>query len=521
MELRKGSVDEILNFIGSRSGRVYVLDHPVVIGSDRHGGNGKVVHATTPINGSRLAVVRCAGREDAHDVVLDAQEAFEILRVIPAPKRGEFIRKVGNKFRENKEKLAELITLEVGKIYQESLGEVQEVIDVCDFAVGLSRQLYGKTIVSERPYHRLTEQWLPLGPIGVISAFNFPMAVWAWNAAIAIVCGDPVIWKPSEKSPLCALACQDIIAQVIEENAEFPPATSSVIIGEADVGDELASNNCLPLISATGSVSMGRKVAKTVGGRLGKTLLELGGNNAMIVTPSADLELAVRAIVFSAVGTCGQRCTTLRRLIVHKTIARKLMYKLTKIYEQLPIGDPMDENVLVGPLIDHYALCAMNDALESAKKWGGVVHCGGAYSGVSGGAYARPALVEFPKENLDGSIVQTETFAPILYVMEYETIKEAIDIHNNVPQGLSSAIFTGDVNEAELFCSASGSDCGIVNVNIGTSGAEIGGAFGGEKDTGGGRESGSDSWKAYMRRATNTVNFSDTLPLAQGIKFDV
>ncbi len=410
--------------------------------------------------------------------------------------------------------------MEVGKIGAEARGEVQEVIDICDFAVGLSRQLYGKTIASERPGHRLTEYWHPLGPVGVISAFNFPIAVWAWNAMIGLVCGDPIVWKPSEKTPLSAIACQALVQRVISDSPGMPAAISNVVIGGAEVGQALAASPQLPLVSATGSVPMGRAVAKTVAGRLGRSLLELGGNNGMIVAPSADLELAVRSIVFAAAGTCGQRCTTLRRLIVHESIGDELCHRIHAAYTQLVIGDPMREGVLVGPLIDRTAYDAMEAALAAARQQGGKVHGGGRVTdGVPpGGYYVRPAVVEIGP---DAPIIKQETFAPILYFMRYRSFDEAVRAHNNVPQGLASAILTSDVREAERFTSAAGSDCGIVNVNVGTSGAEIGGAFGGEKDTGGGRESGSDSWKAYMRRVTSTVNYSDDLPLAQGIKFDV
>jgi aldehyde dehydrogenase (NAD+) len=393
------------------------------------------------------------------------------------------------------------------------------MIDICDFAVGLSRQLYGKTIASERPGHRLTEQWHPLGPIGVITAFNFPVAVWAWNAAIAWVCGDAVVWKPSEKTALCAIACQALVQQSMA-GTDVPPAISCLVVGGRDVGQQLAASTKLPLISATGSVPMGRAVAATVAQRLGRSLLELGGNNGMIVTPSANLDLAVRSITFAAVGTCGQRCTTLRRLIVHESIADDLLSRLLKVYERLPIGNPVAESTLVGPLIDDHAAESMDAALEAARAAGGKIPGGGRVaSGVpAGGCFVRPAIVEISDR---APIVQKETFAPILYLLRYRTFDEAVAIHNGVPQGLSSAILTTDVREAERFCSAAGSDCGIVNVNIGTSGAEIGGAFGGEKETGGGRESGSDAWKQYMRRVTNTVNYSNDLPLAQGIQFDV
>ncbi|PHS04599.1 MAG: aldehyde dehydrogenase family protein [Blastopirellula sp.] len=480
---------------------------------------GKLLSVLSPIDADLLAEFPIAQMTDVIDVVAAAKSAFMQWRLVPAPKRGEFVRRIGNALREHKESLADLITLECGKIRQESLGEVQEMIDVCDFAVGQSRQLYGLTIASERPEHRLTEQWHPLGPVCVISAFNFPVAVWAWNTMLALVCGDTVVWKPSEKTPLSAIACQSIVNGIAKE-MNIPAGVSNVIIGGADVGQALAANRDLSLVSATGSVRMGREVAKTVAARLGRSLLELGGNNAAIVTPSADLELALRGIVFSAVGTCGQRCTTLRRLIVHDSLADKLLARILLMYERLSIGDPQDDGVLVGPLIDKAAADAMDKALVVASAQGGKVHGGERITeGVpEGGVYVRPAIVEISR---DAPIIQEETFAPILYLMRYQLFDEALSIHNDVSQGLASAIFTSDVCEAERFCSASGSDCGIANVNVGPSGAEIGGAFGGEKDTGGGRESGSDSWKAYMRRATNTVNYSSGLPLAQGIQFEL
>jgi aldehyde dehydrogenase (NAD+) len=428
------------------------------------------------------------------------------------------VRAIGERVRAHKADLAELVTLEVGKIRQESLGEVQEMIDVCDFAVGLSRQLYGLTIASERPMHRMTEVWHPLGPIGVITAFNFPVAVWAWNAMIALVCGDAVIWKPSEQAPLTAIAVHHLATAAIAE-CGGPPEALSLVIGGADVGQALAASAALPLISATGSSAMGRAVSETVGRRLGRSLLELGGNNAAIVAPSADLDLTLRGVLFAAVGTCGQRCTTLRRLIVHEKVADQLVGRLRHHYDELPIGDPRDERTLAGPLISGTAFDTMQRALAAACA-SGTVHGGQRVEkGVpAGGFYVRPALVEIAP---DAPILQRETFAPILYVMRYRDFPDAIALHNGVPQGLSSSIFTNDFREAELFTSAVGSDCGIVNVNIGTSGAEIGGAFGGEKDTGGGRESGSDAWKAYMRRATVTANYGSELPLAQGIKFSV
>jgi aldehyde dehydrogenase (NAD+) len=481
-------------------------------------GQGPSLVVRSPIDGSTLAELPSATPDQFDTAVSVAVHDFPVWRDIPAPARGELVRRIGNEFRNHQEDLATLVALESGKILPEARGEVQEVIDICDFAVGLSRQLYGKTIASERPGHRLSEYWHPLGPVGVISAFNFPVAVWAWNAMIGLVCGDPIVWKPSEKTPLCAIACQCIVQKVVADQVA-PSGLSSIFVGGTDVGKALAASPHLPLVSATGSVPMGRAVAQTVAARLGRSLLELGGNNGMIVAPSADLGLAVRSIVFAAAGTCGQRCTTLRRLIVHDSIADELRDRILSAYKQLTVGDPRQDGVLVGPLIDNAAFDAMQDALEAARRPGGIVHGGDRVTeGVpAGGYYVRPALVEIEPE---APIIQNETFAPILYLMRYRELEEAIWIHNGVPQGLSSAILTQNVREAELFTSAAGSDCGIVNVNVGTSGAEIGGAFGGEKETGGGRESGSDSWKAYMRRVTSTVNYSDDLPLAQGIKFE-
>lgn len=489
-------------------------------GESWHVGDGEMLAVSSPINGELLGELSLASQEQASQTIRAAHESFRRFRTVPAPRRGEFVRQYALFLREHIEDLAELVTLETGKIIAESAGEVQEMIDVCDFAVGLSRQLYGKTMASERAGHRMAEQWHPLGPIGVISAFNFPVAVWAWNAAIAWVCGDPVVWKPSEKTPLTALACQAIFQQVASEFDDIPSEISCLVVGDRTIGEQLASDSRLPLISATGSVPMGRAVAQTVARRLGRSLLELGGNNAMIVCPSADLELAVRSITFAAVGTCGQRCTSLRRLFVHETIADPLRDRLLSAYGSLPIGDPRESSTLVGPLIDQQALAAMEAALSAATEQGGIVHGGGHVTDEvpGGGVYVQPALVEIDSR---AEILQQETFAPILYLIRFTDLVEVIEVHNAVPQGLSSAILTRDAGEAELFCSAAGSDCGIVNVNIGTSGAEIGGAFGGEKETGGGRESGSDSWKQYMRRATNTVNYSDELPLAQGIQFDV
>ncbi len=492
----------------------------IAIGGAWTAGSGDSLAVRSPGDGQGLAEFSQATVEQLPALVQASRSAYRDWRVTPAPHRGEYVRRIGEALRESKADLATVVTAEAGKITQEALGEVQEMIDICDFAVGLSRQLYGKTIASERPLHRLTEQWHPLGPVGVITAFNFPVAVWAWNAMIALVCGDPVVWKPSEKTPLCAMACQAIAARVAQEMDGLPPGLLSLIVGGGEVGQALAAAEELPLISATGSIPMGRSVAQVVAARLGRSLLELGGNNGMLVAPSADLDLAVRSIVFSAVGTCGQRCTTLRRCFAHESIADDLLGRVRDVYGKLPIGDPTHDGTLVGPLIDEQAATAMQDALRDATAQGGIVHGGERLrDGVpEGGVYVQPAIVEI---DATAPIVQQETFAPILYFCRYQSRDDAIDWHNGVPQGLSSAILTNSVQEAEWFCSAGGSDCGIVNVNIGTSGAEIGGAFGGEKETGGGRESGSDAWKAYMRRATNTVNYSSELPLAQGIQFDV
>lgn len=514
---------EIMNCIESDSLTMrtsYKKCCAVAIGNEFAAGNGEAIRAYSPIDLTMIAHFASANKQDVHKVAQAAKNAFQQWRGVPAPIRGEFVRRIGEEFRKNKKDLAYIISAEAGKITQEALGEVQEVIDICDFAVGLSRQLYGLTIASERKDHKLIEQWHPLGPIGVITAFNFPMAVWAWNATIALVCGNTIVWKPSDKTPLCSLACQYVASNVAADMPEVPNAVLNMVIGDAEAGEAVAASREFPLISATGSTSMGKKVANVVAARLGKTLLELGGNNAMVVTPSADLQMAIRAIVFSAVGTCGQRCTTLRRLIVHESMIDGVVDKLIKAYASLCIGDPINEETLVGPLVDPQMAKIMGRVLRLAKEQGGTVHGGGGVDGKPFN-YVKPAIVEFPKEKLEGSVVNDETFAPILYVIPYSTLGEAIKINNNVPQGLSSAIFTNDIREAETFCSYSGSDCGIVNVNIGTSGAEIGGAFGGEKETGGGRESGSDAWKAYMRRSTNTINYSTELPLAQGIEFDI
>jgi aldehyde dehydrogenase (NAD+) len=472
----------------------------------------------SPIDGARIASLPLHTRSDVDAMIERAAAAFKTWRTVPAPRRGELVRLLGEELRAAKQDLGALVTLESGKILQEGLGEVQEMIDICDFAVGLSRQLYGLTMASERPGHSMRETWHSAGVCGIISAFNFPVAVWSWNAALALVCGDPVIWKPSEKVPLSALAAQQIFERALARFGDAPDALSQVLVGRADVGEALVANRDIAIVSATGSTRMGRAVGPVVAARFGKCVLELGGNNAMIVARSADLDLALRAIVFAAVGTAGQRCTTLRRLIVHESIHDELVANLKAVYRDLPLGDPLKAGTLVGPLIDAAAFRNMSHALEQAKAQGGKV-TGGDRALVAeypDAYYARPALVEMPGQT---AIVREETFAPILYVIKYRDLDEAIAIHNDVPQGLSSCIFSTDVRETETFLSASGSDCGIANVNIGPSGAEIGGAFGGEKDTGGGRESGSDAWKAYMRRQTNTINYSHALPLAQGIKF--
>ena len=482
--------------------------------------SGELV-ARSPIDGVEVARLGATAADEMPAVIDRAQAAFHVWREVPPPRRGELVRLLGEELRAAKEQLGAVVTLEAGKIASEGLGEVQEMIDICDFAVGQSRQLYGKTIASERPGHRMSESWHPLGPCGVITAFNFPVAVWSWNAALALVCGNPVIWKPSEKAPLTAMATMKILARAIDRfGADAPAGLAQLVIGGAEIGDALAASPQVPIVSATGSTRMGNQVGPRVLARWGRPILELGGNNAMIVAPSADLAMAVRAIVFSAVGTAGQRCTSLRRLIVHKSIKDELVTRVARAYGGLKIGDPRDEGVLVGPLIDQRAGDAMLAALHRARREGGEVTGGKAVSeGVPpGGVYVSPAIAVMPRQT---ETVRTETFAPILYVMEYETLDEAIAMHNDVPQGLSSCIFTLNLREAETFLSAAGSDCGIANVNIGPSGAEIGGAFGGEKETGGGRESGSDAWQGYMRRQTSTVNYSPALPLAQGVKFDV
>ncbi|MCY6381281.1 L-piperidine-6-carboxylate dehydrogenase [Hoeflea prorocentri] len=481
---------------------------------------GGSLHVHTPVDGSRIASLKTDTTADVERAVSASNEAFRQWRRVPAPRRGELVRLLGEELRAEKENLGRLVTLECGKIYQEGLGEVQEMIDICDFAVGLSRQLYGLTIASERPGHAMRETWHPMGVCGVISAFNFPVAVWSWNTAIALVCGNSVLWKPSEKSPLTALACQKIFERAVARFGDAPDNLLQVLVGGRDVGSAMVESKDVAIVSATGSTRMGHTVGVKVAERFGRSILELGGNNAMIVSGSADLEMALRAIVFSAVGTAGQRCTSLRRLIVHESIYDALVPRLKDAYSGLPIGNPLEDGVLVGPLIDADAKGAMQSALDRARAEGGIVHGGEPVQVESclGASYMAPAIVEMPDQS---DVVRHETFAPILYVMKYTELDEAIGMQNAVPQGLSSCIFTTDVREAEEFLSDVGSDCGIANVNIGPSGAEIGGAFGGEKETGGGRESGSDAWKAYMRRQTNTVNYSRELPLAQGIKFDI
>jgi aldehyde dehydrogenase (NAD+) len=474
----------------------------------------------TPIDGELLAHLSRTNAAGTDAAVERAAAAFEIWRDVPAPRRGELVRLLGEELRRDKEVLGALVTLETGKIAQEGLGEVQEMIDICDLAVGLSRQLFGRTIASERPGHRMLETWHPLGPIAVISAFNFPVAVWSWNAALAIVCGDPVVWKPSERTPLTALACQALFRRAAVAFGDAPDGLLEVVVGGADRARQLASDTRLPLVSATGSTAMGKTLSPLIAARLGRSLLELGGNNGMVVAPSADLDLAVRAIVFSAVGTAGQRCTTLRRLIVHESIADELCSRLERAYATVPVGDPREDGTLCGPLISEESYSRQQAALERARSDGGQVSGGERVLAAEhpGAFYVRPGLVRMPSQT---EVVRDETFAPILYVLTYRDLEEAVALHNGVPQGLSSCIFTTDLREAERFLSAAGSDCGIANVNIGPSGAEIGGAFGGEKDTGGGRESGSDAWRAYMRRQTATINGSSELPLAQGIVFEV
>ncbi len=480
----------------------------------------KYIKSFSPVDGSLIGSVSVTTKEQYAEVIATAKAAFEIWRVIPAPKRGEIVRQYGEALRKYKEPLGNLVSYEMGKSLQEGLGEVQEMIDICDFAVGLSRQLYGLTMHSERENHRMYEQWHPLGIVGIISAFNFPVAVWSWNAMLAMVCGDVCVWKASEKTPLCSVACQNILRDVLKKN-DMPEGVSCIINGDYKVGEWLSNDTNIPLISATGSTRMGKIVAATVAKRLGRSILELGGNNAIIITPSADLSIVTVGAVFGAVGTCGQRCTSTRRLIIHESLYDKVKEALKKAYGQLKIGNPLDAAIHIGPLIDKGAVDMYLDSIQKAKEQGGKILVEGGVlegKGYESSCYVKPCIIEvenhFP-------VVQHETFAPILYLIKYSELSEAIRLQNDVPQGLSSAIMTNSMRDAELYLSVAGSDCGIANVNIGTSGAEIGGAFGGEKETGGGRESGSDSWKAYMRRQTNTINYSTALPLAQGIKFDL
>ena len=495
-------------------------NHGTWTGQEALTGSARSLHSHSPVDGEHIGSVTLTTREQYEQVIAKAQEAFQIWRTTPAPKRGDIVRQYGDILRQYKDPLGRLVSYEMGKSLQEGYGEVQEMIDICDFAVGLSRQLYGLTMHSERPSHRMYEQWHPLGIVGIISAFNFPVAVWSWNSMIALVCGNVSVWKGSEKTPLCTIACQNLFQKVLKAN-DLPEGISSVINGDYKVGEYMTKDQRLPLVSATGSTRMGKIVGRTVAERLGRSLLELGGNNAIIVTPSSELKIVLTGAVFGAVGTCGQRCTSTRRLIVHESLYNDVKNALSKAYSQLRIGDPLDPNMHVGPLIDKDSVENYLNTISEIKKAGGkMLVDGGVLSGkgYESGCYVKPCIAEAQN---DWAIVQHETFAPILYLLKYKTLDEAIAIQNGVPQGLSSAIMTSNLREAEHFLSVAGSDCGIANVNIGTSGAEIGGAFGGEKETGGGRESGSDAWKAYMRRQTNTINYSETVPLAQGIKFDL
>ena len=479
-----------------------------------------LIASYSPVEGALIGKVTSTTKEEYEQIMAKATEAFKVWRKVPAPNRGEIVRQYGEALRKHKDALGRLVSYEMGKSLQEGWGEVQEMIDICDFAVGLSRQLYGLTMPSERPDHRMYEQWHPLGVVGIISAFNFPVAVWAWNAALAWVCGDVCVWKGSEKAPLCAIACQNIFKEVLEAN-DLPEGISGIITGDYKVGEWMTNDSRIPMVSATGSTRMGRIVGQTVAGRFGRTILELGGNNAIIVTPTADLKVTLTGVVFGAVGTCGQRCTSTRRLIMHDSVYDKAKEMLVNAYKQLKIGNPLDQNNHVGPLIDKDSVNNYLHAIAEAKKAGGRVLVEGGVlegEGYESGCYVKPCIIEVDEQY---DIVKHETFAPILYIMKYSDLETAIEMQNDVPQGLSSAIMTNSLRDAELFLSVAGSDCGIANVNIGTSGAEIGGAFGGEKETGGGRESGSDAWKAYMRRQTNTINYGATVPLAQGIKFDL
>jgi aldehyde dehydrogenase (NAD+) len=505
-------ISDVLQKLG-----IQQLNQGISTGANNWHGNGALLESKSPVDCHLIGTVHMGGAKDYDQVVDTAQQAFLVWRNLPAPKRGEIIRQIGDRLRLHKDALGKLVSYEMGKSLQEGLGEVQEMVDICDFAVGLSRQLYGLTMHSERPMHRMYEQYHPLGVVGIISAFNFPVAVWSWNAMIAWVCGNTCVWKPSEKTPLTGIACQHIVAVVFAEN-NIPEGVSCLIVGDAHIGKAMAADERVALISATGSTAMGKSVASTVAQRLGKSLLELGGNNAIIISQNADLKLVIPAVVFGAVGTCGQRCTTTRRLIVHSAVYNDVKIALANAYMQLKIGNPLLSENHLGPLIDIDAVLSFSAAIEQAKKEGGKLLAGGNLftgEGYDSGCYVQPAIVEMSSQT---NIVKEETFAPILYILPYETLDEAIALQNAVPQGLSSAIFTQNLTEAELFLSVKGSDCGIANV--GTSGAEIGGAFGGEKATGGGRESGSDSWKFYMRRQTNTINYGTTMPLAQGIKFE-
>ena len=496
------------------------INNGVSTGSTWLSAKGEHIQSFSPVDGKLIGSVTAADKESYEKIIQSAEAAFQKWRMMPAPQRGEIVRQAGEALRKYKEPLGKLVSYEMGKSLQEGYGEVQEMIDICDFAVGLSRQLYGLSMHSERPGHRMYEQWHPLGIVGIISAFNFPVAVWSWNSMLALVCGDVCIWKPSEKTPLCGIACQHIISEVFAKN-NVPEGVCSLIIGGRDVGEWMTSDTRIPLLSATGSTRMGKAVGAAVGARLGRALLELGGNNAIIISKDADIDMAIRGALFGAVGTAGQRCTSTRRLIIQDDVYENVQQKLIAAYSQLNIGNPLDENNHVGPLIDKDAVKMYEASIEECKKEGGkFIVEGGVLSGdgFESGCYVKPCIAEVKPEY---KIVQHETFAPILYLLKYKTVDDAIAIQNGVPQGLSSAIMTLNLREAEQFLSVSGSDCGIANVNIGTSGAEIGGAFGGEKETGGGRESGSDAWKNYMRRQTNTINFSNNLPLAQGIKFDI
>ena len=509
-------VDEALKKLGIKD-----VNNGMCTGTVWEETSGDLINSYSPVDGEKIAGIKQATKKDYHKVITTAGDAFKKWRKIPAPVRGEVVRQIGNELRKYKEPLGKLVSYEMGKILQEGLGEVQEMIDICDFAVGQSRQLYGFTMHSERPEHRMYDQYHPLGIVGVVSAFNFPVAVWAWNAMIALVCGDAVVWKPSSKVLLCGIAVHNIVAGVLKKNNVPEGVLSLIATSSKYLGDDMFADKNIPLISFTGSTRIGKRVGELVGARLGRSILELGGNNAIIVTPHADLEMALRAIVFGAVGTCGQRCTSTRRIIIHESVYKTFKEKLVSAYKKVKIGHSLDPGTLVGPLIDKGASDIFMEAIEKVKNEGGKILYGGSVpegDEYSSGCYVKPCIAEVENHY---EVVQEETFAPLLYLVKYNSLEEAIELHNSVPQGLSSAMFSTNILEAERFLSHEGSDCGIANINIGTSGAEIGGAFGGEKDTGGGRESGSDAWKAYMRRQTNTINWSTDLPLAQGIEFNV